>query len=125
MRIVGGITKATLTGIGAFYAYHFYRKQVQPERYNFAEKKGKKIVVVGSGMVGLTSAYFLSNNPLNKVVVLERESECYRATSFKNGCWLPIDSASSWTNRSYYPFTHKALFDYKEWVSRIYISSAF
>ena len=33
-------------------------------------------------MVGLVTAYYLSNNPLNKVIILEKNPEAGRGTSW-------------------------------------------
>jgi L-2-hydroxyglutarate oxidase LhgO len=44
--------------------------------------KNKTIVIVGGGMVGLTSAYMLAkNHPNNKVVILEKNVDVLAETS--------------------------------------------
>jgi glycine/D-amino acid oxidase-like deaminating enzyme len=46
------------------------------------KEKPKKIVVVGSGLAGITAAYYLSNNPLNNVVIIEKNDSAYSGTSY-------------------------------------------
>ena len=70
-------TKMTVASTAIFLGYHASRKFTKPPRYDFSEKKGKQIVVVGSGMAGLTVAYYLSRNENNSVVILERGSKPY------------------------------------------------
>ena len=125
MRIFRGLTKGALYSLTAFFGYHSYRKFTEPAPYDFGKKEGKKIVIVGSGMVGLTTAYYCALNPLNKVLVLDQEPKSYQHTSAANGCWLPRDFSKSWVNKPLYPYVYRALFDYKEFVSRIYWKTVF
>jgi len=54
-----------------------------PPPYNVQEQGEKKeIVIVGSGIIGLTTAYYLSKDPNHKVVILERSSKPYQYCSF-------------------------------------------
>ena len=49
-----------------FYGYHGYHHLVnKPSEFDFGslKEKDKIVVVIGSGMVGLTTAYYLSNHP--------------------------------------------------------------
>ena len=57
---------------------------MRPKPFDFQSLKDKKktIVVVGGGMVGLTTAHYLSfKHPNNKVIVIERSSQPYSGTS--------------------------------------------
>jgi len=54
-----------------------------------------KVVVVGSGLIGLTSAYFLSARG-HEVVVLERQEGPGRETSFANGTLLTPSMPEPW-----------------------------
>ena len=54
-----------------------YQNLTQPEPFDFSKAGEKKIVIVGSGMVGLTTAYYLSQNPKNHIVILEKENKPY------------------------------------------------
>jgi glycine/D-amino acid oxidase-like deaminating enzyme len=44
-------------------------------------KQERNIVIVGAGIIGLTTAYYLSRNPLNKITVIERNKKPYQETS--------------------------------------------
>ena len=60
-----------------FVAYQKIHSVMAPAPYDFESMSGKKktIVIVGGGMVGLTSAYTLAKNyPNNKIIVVERNS---------------------------------------------------
>ena len=59
-------------------------------RKPYKRQKGKPqtIAVVGSGIIGLTTAYYLSQNPLNKVVLIDKNIKPYRETSYQNGCFF-------------------------------------
>lgn len=78
------LARTGLTGIIMFYGYHGYHHLVnRPNEFDFDSLKDKEktIVIIGSGMVGLTTAYYLSNHSNNKIVVVERNKEPYKGTS--------------------------------------------
>jgi D-amino-acid dehydrogenase len=54
-----------------------------------------KIVVIGAGLIGLTSAYFL-NARGHEVVVLDRQAGAGRETSFANGALLTPSMPEPW-----------------------------
>jgi len=56
------IFKLSIYGGAAYGSYTFYKNHIKsaPEDPKLYEKKNKKIVVVGAGIVGLSTAYYLS-----------------------------------------------------------------
>ena len=69
------LIKTVLQGFLLFYGYHGYHHLVnKPNEFDFSQfkDKEKRIVVVGTGMVGLTTAYYLSNHSKNKITIVER-----------------------------------------------------
>ena len=60
-------------------------------------------------MVGLTTAYYLSNHKNNKVIVLEKNHEPYLGTSMQNGNWMPINYTFNWLDIAFYPNIINAL----------------
>jgi len=78
------LLKASVLSYVTFRAYHQYYDMNAPAKVNFAETKGKPktIVIVGTGMVGCTTAYMLgANHPHNKIIMLERNDRPYNGTS--------------------------------------------
>lgn len=68
----------TLFG-GTMYASHkLYINKVRraPPSPNLHEKQNKKIVVIGAGIVGLTTAYYLSQYEDNEVILIEKHNKC-------------------------------------------------
>ena len=57
-----------------YISYQTYYQQIAPNPLNFktVRDKPKRVVVLGSGMVGLLTAYYISRNPLNHVTILEK-----------------------------------------------------
>lgn len=39
--------------------------------------KERKIAIVGAGIIGLSTAYYLAQNPKNKIVIVERNKKPY------------------------------------------------
>ena len=66
--------KLSIYGGGIYGAYTFYNNHIRtaPPSLNLQEKKNKKIVVVGAGIVGLGTAYYLSQYPDTEVVLVEK-----------------------------------------------------
>jgi D-amino-acid dehydrogenase len=58
-----------------------------------------KIAVLGSGFIGLTTAYFLARNG-HEVTVIDRNFESGRECSFSNGAQLSYCHAEPWASRS-------------------------
>src|ERR1700733_16090890 len=54
-----------------------------------------KVVVIGSGLIGVTTAYFLRRQG-HEVTVLDREDGVGRETSFGNGALLTPGMAEPW-----------------------------
>ena len=58
-----------------------------------------KVVVLGSGIIGTASAWFL-NKAGHDVTVIERQPGVARETSFANGCQISVSHAEPWANPS-------------------------
>lgn len=104
--------------IGNDWSFNFVKRGDLNKK---SEQKEKKIVVIGSGIIGLTTAYYLSKNPLNKITVIERHELPYRETSFQNGCYFHTQGCESWINK---PFSLFLQGIYKQnHTSKVYLSS--
>eukprot|EP00928_Gymnodinium_smaydae_P074495 TRINITY_DN5753_c0_g1_i1.p1 TRINITY_DN5753_c0_g1~~TRINITY_DN5753_c0_g1_i1.p1 ORF type:complete len:478 (-),score=59.74 TRINITY_DN5753_c0_g1_i1:177-1610(-) len=82
-------------GVPAFssVAFYFYEAR-QARRFEVApwrEPAGRRVLVLGGGVVGVASAYFLQKAGFD-VTVLEREPRPGRVTSAASGCLLSIAS---------------------------------
>ena len=121
------VAKSMVAGFLTFHVYHkledtYYR----PKSYDFSNSEGKTVIIVGTGLAGVNSAYQIaSNHPETKVIMLERSSKPYLGTSNHNGNWLTRDYSRSWLNFPLYPKMYRGLFDNKEFVTKIYPMSAF
>ncbi len=62
-------------------------------------KKGESVLVLGAGVIGVASAYYLARAGCD-VTVLERRPEAGRETSFANGGQLSSSHASPWASPS-------------------------
>src|SRR5918996_41004 len=69
-----------------------------------------KIVVLGAGVIGTTSAWFLSKHG-HQVTVVEREPGAALQTSFANGGQISVSHAEPWANPSAPLKVLKWLFD--------------
>jgi D-amino-acid dehydrogenase len=58
-----------------------------------------KVIVLGSGIIGTASAWFL-NKAGHDVTVLERQPGAAQETSFANGCQISVSHAEPWANPS-------------------------
>ncbi|MFT5644286.1 MAG: D-amino-acid dehydrogenase [Janthinobacterium sp.] len=58
-----------------------------------------KVIVLGSGIIGTASAWFL-NQSGHEVTVLERQPGAAQETSFANGCQISVSHAEPWANPS-------------------------
>jgi D-amino-acid dehydrogenase len=58
-----------------------------------------KVIVLGSGIIGTTSAWFLHKEG-HDVTVLERQPAAAQETSFANGCQISVSHAEPWANPS-------------------------
>jgi D-amino-acid dehydrogenase len=56
-----------------------------------------KVIVLGSGIIGTSSAWFL-NKAGHEVTVVERQSGAAQETSFANGCQISVSHAEPWAN---------------------------
>lgn len=58
-----------------------------------------KVIVLGSGIIGTASAWFL-NKSGHDVTVIERQPGVAQETSFANGCQISVSHAEPWANPS-------------------------
>lgn len=58
-----------------------------------------KILVLGAGVIGTSSAWFL-NKEGHEVTVIDRQSGAGQETSFANGCQISVSHAEPWANPS-------------------------
>ena len=58
-----------------------------------------KVIVLGSGIIGTSSAWFL-NKAGHDVTVIERQPGVAQETSFANGCQISVSHAEPWANPS-------------------------
>src|SRR3990167_7134378 len=58
-----------------------------------------KIIVLGAGIIGTASAWFL-NKAGHEVTVVERQPGVALETSFANGCQISVSHAEPWANPS-------------------------
>lgn len=56
-----------------------------------------KVIVLGSGIIGTSSAWFL-NKQGHEVTVIERQPGAAQETSFANGCQISVSHAEPWAN---------------------------
>lgn len=56
-----------------------------------------KVVVLGAGLLGVTSAYFLSQQG-HEVIVVDRQASTAAETSFANGGQIAVSHAEPWAN---------------------------
>ncbi|WP_395826011.1 D-amino acid dehydrogenase [Collimonas sp.] len=56
-----------------------------------------KVIVLGAGVIGTTSAWFL-NKEGHDVTVIERQPGAAQETSFANGCQISVSHAEPWAN---------------------------
>jgi D-amino-acid dehydrogenase len=58
-----------------------------------------KVIVLGSGIIGTCSSWFLSKAG-HEVTVIERQPGASQETSFANGCQISVSHAEPWANPS-------------------------
>jgi len=58
-----------------------------------------KVIVLGSGIIGTATAWFL-NKAGHEVSVIERQPGAAQETSFANGCQISVSHAEPWANPS-------------------------
>jgi len=90
--------------LGALYSagsltWSFYNNYLcrTPPNPLIHEKKHKKIVVVGAGIVGLGTAYYLSMFPENEVTLIDKSERCAQECSVQNGCLVMRHNTYPWT----------------------------
>ena len=118
------VSVTTLAAASAGFMHYKYSNSRAPPPYSPKEVEDKKeIVIVGSGVIGLTTAYYLSKDPNNNVVILERSSKPYQFCSFQNGCYFHTQGCESWINKPFWMFL-QAIYK-KDHFSKVYLGSMF
>lgn len=97
--------------------------RARPKKSNQDPKPKKKIAIVGAGVIGLTTAYFLAQNPQNQVTVIERNEKPYQYTSYQNGCYFHTQNCESWINKPFTKFLATCYGDNTNAPSQTYILS--
>ena len=64
----------------------------------FKDKKQRNIIIVGGGLMGMSSAYFLSKNPQNKIEIIDQSQKPYNAQEHIYGPLLSKDFSEPMTN---------------------------
>jgi glycine/D-amino acid oxidase-like deaminating enzyme len=81
----------------AFGGYKAYRELTKPSKIEF-DKTKKTVVVIGGGIAGLSTTYFLQKNG-HQVHLIERSDNLNSGASKANGCWLPSNYCANWLNQ--------------------------
>jgi len=91
--------KLSAVGGGVYGAYTFYNNRIRsaPADPKIHEKKNKRVVVVGAGIVGLSTAYYLGTYPDTEVILVEKNTRCAMECSVQNGCLMMRMNAHPWT----------------------------
>jgi len=79
---------------------------------NKEQSEKRKILIMGSGIIGLSTAYFLSNNPRNVVTVIDKDSPIVGA-SIQNAGTITLSSYSPWTTVNMWEILKENLLMYK------------
>src|SRR6267378_8171064 len=66
-------------------------------RYPFLWSIPMRVVVLGAGLLGVTSAYFLRQQG-HDVIVIDRQATPAAETSFANGGQISVSHAEPWAN---------------------------
>ena len=97
------LIRLSLYGGAGYGCYTFYQNRIRsgPASPKIHEMQKRKVVVVGAGIVGLSTAYFLSQYQDTEVVLVEKNTKCAMECSIQNGCLMMRMNAHPWT---YKPF---------------------
>ena len=128
----------------SFWLYHYAQKQYYLKNIQFLNEKQvqdvlnsnnfkheislnskpnkERVVIIGSGIIGITTAYYLLETHKFDVVLLEKNQVISQETSFKNGCLFCPALCEPWVNQNVYKYLYKALF-YKNFNISIYFNS--
>ena len=75
--------------------------------------KKERVIIIGGGIVGITTAFYLLETHRYDVVLLEKNQMVSQETSFKNGCLFCPSLCDPWINQHMFRNLYKALF-YKD-----------
>lgn len=73
-------------------------------------KQKKKVVIIGGGVMGIASAYFLLESQKYDVTLIEKNENVSQETSYKNGCIFCPCLCEPWINQYVPKYFFKALF---------------
>lgn len=73
-------------------------------------KEKPRVLIIGGGVIGITTAFYLLESQKYEVVLLERNNEVSKETSFMNGCLFCPCLCDPWINESAIKYFIKALF---------------
>ena len=96
------VAPTALLGSSVIYVKNKVTGVKEPMTLKDIQKDEKKIVVIGGGLAGLATAYFLTRqSPQNKVTLLEKNRKCGEGSSSHNGGIFLTDSYEPWTERPF------------------------
>jgi D-amino-acid dehydrogenase len=76
-----------------------FKKTYKNNNSFFPRRESMKVIVLGAGLLGVTSAYFLREQG-HDVVVIDRQASPAAETSFANGGQISVSHAEPWANPS-------------------------
>jgi hypothetical protein len=115
----------SLLGLAGFHASFQVKQWRAKDPIDFTTFRPTRIVIVGAGFAGTVAAYYLSNHKDCHVTLLERHSEPFQGSSNQTGNFMTTDWAATWLNFPVYPKLCKAIFDSKDYPSKVYVGSLF
>lgn len=71
--------------------------------------KKERILIVGGGLIGASTAYELSKDPNKEIILFERNSDFGMETSFANGGVINASGLSPWTQKNFISLAIKSL----------------
>lgn len=86
-----------------------------------ANPKKERVIIIGSGVIGITTALYLLETQKYEVIILEKNAMISQETSFKNGCLFCPCLSEPWINQYVPKYFIKALI-YKDFTIGIYQS---
>ena len=86
-----------------------------------ANPKKERVIIIGGGVIGITTALYLLETQKYEVIILEKNQMISQETSFKNGCLFCPCLSEPWINQYVPKYFIKALI-YKDFTIGIYRS---
>ena len=129
--LIGGIWASTWLYYTCQKQYHSQNKtylneqqiqEIQKSEASFflnSNPKKERIIIIGSGVIGITTAFYLLESQKYDVVLLEKNRMISQETSYKNGCLFCPCLSEPWINQYVPKYFMKALFE-KDFTIGIY-----